>query len=108
MSGANVGGDAVFNPAGTELAYVTVPSAEAVCQATWNATLRVLNLATGAAVTRTLGQFSPAVWGADGLLYGSIESTSLTAASLVAVNPATLAVTQIAPALTGQQFVGIM
>src|SRR5580700_528943 len=28
MSGANVGGDAVFSPAGTELAYVTIPAAE--------------------------------------------------------------------------------
>jgi hypothetical protein len=108
MSGANVGGDAVFNPAGTELAYVTVPSSEATCGATWNATLRILNLATGAAVTRTLGEFSPAVWGADGLLYGSIASQSGSAASLIAVNPATLAVTQIAPSITGQQFVGIM
>jgi hypothetical protein len=108
MSGANVGGDAVFNPAGTDLAYVTVPSAEATCGATWNATLRVLNLATGAAVTRTLGEFSPAVWGADGLLYGSIATQDNSAASLVAVNPATLAVTQLSPALTGQQFVGIM
>jgi hypothetical protein len=108
MSGANVGGDAVFNPAGTELAYVTVPAAEATCGAAWNATLRVLNLATGAAVTRTVGQFSPAVWGADGLLYGSIASQSDSAASLVAVNPTTLAVTQITPAVIGQQFVGIM
>ncbi|MGA8521781.1 MAG: hypothetical protein WB807_01845 [Candidatus Dormiibacterota bacterium] len=108
MSGVNVGGDAVFSPAGTELAYVTVPSSEATCGATWNATLRILNLATGAAVTRTLGQFSPAVWGADGLLYGSIASQSDTAASLVALNPVTLAVTQISPAIVGQQFVGIM
>lgn len=108
MSGANVGGDAVFNPAGTELAYVTVPSSEATCGATWNATLRILNLATGAAVTRTLGEFSPAVWGADGLLYGSIASQSDSAASLVAVNPVTLAVTQISSSITGQQFVGIM
>jgi hypothetical protein len=48
------------------------------------------------------------VCGADGLLYGSIENASQTGASLVAVNPATLAVTQITPAITGQQFVGIM
>ena len=108
MSGANVGGDAVFSPTGTELAYITIPSAEDSCGATWNATLRVLNLASGAAVTRTLGEFSPAVWGADGLLYGSIASQSGSVASLVAVNTATLAVTQISPATTGQQFVGIM
>jgi len=106
MSGANVGGDAVFSPAGTELAYVTIPAAEDTCGATWNATLRVLNLATGAAVTRTLGEFSPAVWGADGLLYGSIANNSDSLVSVVAVNPATLAVTQISPAITGQQFVG--
>ncbi len=108
MSGANVGGDAVFSPAGTELAYVTIPAAEDSCGATWNATLRVLNLATGAAVTRTLGEFSPAVWGADGLLYGSVSTQSDSVASVVAVNPATLAVTQVSPAITGQQFVGII
>ena len=108
MSGANVGGDAVFSPDGTELAYVTIPAAEDTCGATWNATLRVLNLATGAAVTRTLGEFSPAVWGADGLLYGSISTQSGSVASVVAVNPATLAVTQVSPAITGQQFVGII
>jgi hypothetical protein len=108
MSGANVGGDAVFSPSGTELAYVTIPAAEDTCGATWTATLRVLNLATGAAVTRTLGEFSPAAWGSDGLLYGSIATQSGSVASLVAVNPATLAVTQISPAITGQQFVGVM
>ena len=108
MSGANVGGDAVFSPAGTELAYVTIPAAEDTCGATWNATLRVLNLATGAAVTRTLGEFSPAAWGTDGLLYGSISTQSGSVASLVAVNPSTLAVTQISPAIAGQQFVGVM
>jgi hypothetical protein len=108
MSGANVGGDAVFSPAGTELAYVTIPAAEDDCGATWNATLRVLNLVTGAAVTRNLGEFSPAVWGADGLLYGSIATQSDSVASVVAVNPATLAVTQVSPAITGQQFVGII
>ena len=108
MSGANLGGDAVFSPAGTELAYVTIPTSENTCGGTWNATLRVLNLATGAAATRTLGEFSPAAWGADGLLYGSIATQSGSATSLVAVNPATLAVTQISAAITGQQFVGIM
>jgi hypothetical protein len=108
MSGANVGGDAVFSPSGTELAYITIPNAEDSCGATWNATLRVLNLASGAAVTRTLGEFSPAAWGADGLLYGSVASQSGSVASLVAVNTATLAVTQISPAITGQQFVGVM
>ncbi|MFI5287570.1 MAG: hypothetical protein ACHQ4F_14800 [Candidatus Dormibacteria bacterium] len=108
MSGTTVAGDAVFSPAGTELAYVTIPAAEDTCGATWNATLRVLNLATGAAVSRTLGEFTPAVWGSDGLLYGSIASNSGSDASLVAVNPATLAVAWLTPAITGQQFIGIM
>ncbi len=108
MSGANVAGDAVFSPGGTELAYVTIPASEDTCGATWNATLRVLNLANGAAVTRTLGEFSPAVWAADGLIYGSIASESGSVAELVAVNPATLAVTQLSPAITGQQFVGVI
>ena len=50
VRGSTVAGDAVFSPAGTEIAYVTVPSSEDTCGATWNATLRILNLATGAAV----------------------------------------------------------
>jgi hypothetical protein len=111
MSGANVGGDAVFSPAGTELAYVTIPASEDSCGATWNATLRVMNLATGAAVTRTLGEFSPAAWGADGLLYGTVDSMDKAGdalSQLVAVNPATLAVTSLGPATIGEQFVGIM
>lgn len=108
MSGSNVGGDAVFSPAGTSLAYVTIPAAEDACGATWNATLRVLNLATGKAVSRALGEFSPAVWGADGLVYGSIATNSDSDATLVAVNPVTLAVTDLSPATTGEQFVGIM
>jgi hypothetical protein len=48
------------------------------------------------------------VWAPDGLIYGSIATQSGSMASMVAVNPATLAVTQFGPATTGEQFVGIM
>ena len=108
MSGANLAGDAVFSPAGTSVAYVTIPASENTCGATWNATLRVLNLASGTAESRTLGEFTPAVWAPDGLISGSIATESGSMASMVAVNPATLAVTQFGPATTGEQFVGIM
>jgi hypothetical protein len=108
MSGANVAGDAVFSPAGTAVAYVTIPASEDTCGGQWTSTLRVLNLATGTAVTRALGEFSPALWAADGLIYGSIATDGGSADSLVAVNPATLAVTQLGPATTGEQFVGMM
>jgi hypothetical protein len=87
---------------------VTIPASEDTCGGPWTSTLRVLNLATGAAGTRALGEFSPAVWAADGLIYGSIATDGGSADSLVAVNPATLAVTKLGPATTGEQFVGMM
>ncbi len=111
MSGANVAGDAVFSPTGASLAYVTVPTAEDSCGATWTATLRVLNLASGKAVSRALGEFSPAAWAPSGLIYGTVNSTDKAGddlSQLVAVNPATLAVTSLGPATIGEQFVGIM
>src|ERR1017187_8787690 len=74
MSGANLAGDAVFSPAATSVAYVTIPASEDTCGGQWTSTLRVLNLATRTAVTRALGEFSPAVWAADGLTYGSIAT----------------------------------
>ena len=107
MSGANVAGDAVFSPAGTSLAYITIPAAQDSCGATWTATLRVLNLATGHAVSRTFGELTPAVWGADGILYGSVANAT-GYATLVTVNPATLAATELTPSAANEQFVGIM
>ena len=47
LSGKNVAGDALFSADGSQLAYVTIPVAERPCGATINATLRVMNIATG-------------------------------------------------------------
>ena len=110
MSGANSAGDAVFSPTGTSLAYVTVPSSEDGCGAAWTATLRVLNLASGKAVSRALGEFSPVVWANSGLIYGTVDHMDAAgdySSTLVAVNPGTLAVTQIGAA-GFNQLVGIM
>lgn len=107
MSGTNVAGDAVFSPMGTSLAYITIPAAQDSCGVTWTATLRVLDLATGHAVSRTFGELTPAVWGADGIIYGSVMNAAGDSA-LVTVNPATLALTQLTPSATNEQFVGIM
>ena len=106
MSGANLAGDAVFSPAGTQLAYVTIPNAQTDCGAPWTATLRVLTLASGAAASRTLGEFSPAAWASNGFIYGSIVTG--TTSSVVAVNSTTLTVTHLTPASGSSQFVGVM
>ncbi len=92
---------------GTSLAYITIPAAQDSCGVTWTATLRVLDLATGHAVSRTFGELTPAVWGADGIIYGSVMNAAGDSA-LVTVNPATLALTQLTPSATNEQFVGIM
>jgi hypothetical protein len=109
MSGANIAGDAVFSATGTTLAYITIPTTETTCGSDWTATLRVLNLATGSVVSRTLGEFAPAAWSStDGLIYGTVSVASGSVSTLVAVNPATLSVTRLSPAGSNEQFVGVM
>ncbi len=105
MSGANIAGAAVFSPDGASLAYVTVPASEDGCGQAWTATLRVINLATGKATMRALGEFTPVVWSANGLIYGTVQGAN--ALTLVSVSPTTLAVTQLSGA-GADQLVGIM
>jgi len=106
LSGANVAGDAVFAPSGTSLAYVTIPVGEDTCGATLTPTLRVLNIATGGAVSRNVGDFTPLVWAPGGPIYGQMVNASAT--WLAAVDPATLAVTRLTPNATGIELVGVM
>jgi hypothetical protein len=110
MSGANLAGDAVFSPTGTSLAYVTVPVSEDSCGGAYTATLRVLNLASGKAVSRALGEFSPVLWSDNGLIYGTVDHMDAAgdySSTLVAVNPTTLALTQLSA--TGfNQLVGMV
>jgi hypothetical protein len=106
LSGDNVAGDAVFAPSGTSLAYVTIPVGEDTCGATLTPTLRVLNIATGAAVARNVGDFTPLVWASAGPIYGQMAAGSAT--WLAAVDPATLAVTRLTPDAQGAALVGIM
>ncbi len=103
LSGANLAGMRCSPPSATQLAYVTIPVSENTCGATLTPTLRVLNIATGSAVARNLGDFTPAAWAATGPIYGGLTIGSTT--WLAAVDPATFAVTRLA---TGAALVGIM
>jgi hypothetical protein len=103
LSGATLAGDAVFAPGGNALAYVTIPVSENTCGATLTPTLRVLNIATGSAVARNLGDFTPGAWAAGGPIYGGLTIGSTT--WLAAVDPATFAVRRLTP---GAALVGIM
>ena len=106
LSGTNLAGDAVFAPTGGALAYVTIPVSQNTCGATLTPTLRVLNLATGSALARNVGDFTPVAWAPAGPIYGRLVSG--TAAWLAAVDPATLALTRLTPDLPGAAVVGIM
>lgn len=106
LSGTSVAGDAVFAPTGSALAYITIPLNQDTCGATVTPTLRVLNLATGSAVDHNVGDFAPALWGSNGLLYGLMVSGSNS--WVAAVNPVTFAVTHLSPASQGTAFVGIV
>jgi hypothetical protein len=106
LSGTSVAGDAVFAPSGNALAYITIPVSQDSCGATITPTLRVLNVATGSAIDRNVGNFAPSVWGPNGLLYGLMTTGSNT--WVAAVNPATFAVTRVSPGGPGTAFVGIV
>jgi hypothetical protein len=106
LSGTSVAGDAVFAPSGTSLAYVTIPVGEDTCGATLTPTLRVLNIATGAAVARNVGDFTPLVWAPGGPIYGQMVNGSGT--WVATVNPATFATTRLTPTAQGAALVGIM
>jgi hypothetical protein len=105
LSGKNLAGDALFSADGAELAYVTIPVAEDTCGATVTATLRILDIATGAAQSRAMGDFVPSAW-SGGLIYGSVSNA--TDSWLVGVNPTTLAVTPLTAPSPEAGLVGIM
>jgi hypothetical protein len=106
LSGTTVAGDAVFAPGGSALAYITIPLSEDSCGATLTPTLRVLNVATGSAADRNVGNFSPVVWGSNGLLYGWMVSGSV--GWVAAVNPVTFAVTRVTPTSGQAAFIGFL
>jgi hypothetical protein len=106
LSGTSVAGDAVFAPTGSALAYITIPLSEDSCGATITPTLRVLNLTTGGAIDHNVGNFAPALWGSNGLLYGLMTSGSTN--WVAAVNPVTFAVTRVSPSSPGTAFIGIV
>jgi hypothetical protein len=106
LSGTSLGGDATFAQNGSALAYITIPVSEDTCGATLTPTLRVLDLASGTAVSHNVGDFTPQAWGQNGLIYGGMTDGSVN--WLVAVNPATFAVTRLTASFSGADFVGIM
>jgi hypothetical protein len=105
LSGRNFAGDAMFSDDGSQLAYITIPVAEDQCGATITATLRVMDIATGDAVSRAMGDFVPSAW-AGGVIFGSV--TSGTASWLVGVNPSTLTVSRLTQNGPTAGIVGIM
>jgi hypothetical protein len=106
LSGTTLGGDATFAPDGSALAYITIPVSEDGCGATLTPTLRVLNVATGSAVSRNIGDFTPQAWGQNGLIYGQMTDGS--GNWLASVNPTTFAVTRLTAGSAGAALVGIM
>ena len=106
LSGTTVAGDAVFAPNGDELAYITIPLSQDGCGETITPTLRILDTSTGSASDRNIGDFAPALWGSNGLLYGTMSAGQNS--WVVAVNPVTFAVTQVGGSLPGTLFVGMV
>jgi hypothetical protein len=108
LSGKNTAGDALFSADGSQLAYVTIPADDIACNGDpFTATLRVMNLATGATVNRYMGDFNPSAW-AGGLIYGTITNDTTGDAYVVSVNPATLAITQLTPSGDTAGVIGVM
>jgi hypothetical protein len=108
MSGANVAGNAVFSPAAGTIAYETIPISQDSCGATLTPTLHVLTVANGAAIGANVGDFTPAAWAPDGSIYGQLASSDWSHDWVVAVNPATFAVTRLTADVPGVALVGIM
>jgi hypothetical protein len=107
LSGKNFAGDALFSADSSQLAYVTIPTADDTCGGTITTTLRVMNIATGSTVNRAMGDFVPSAW-AGGLIYGTITSANGNSSWLVGVDPSTLAVTRLTPNGDWAGIVGIM
>lgn len=108
MSGANVAGNAVFSPTAATVAYETIPISQNSCGVALTPTLHVLTVANGAAISANVGDFTPAAWAPDGSIYGQLESNSWSNGWVVAVNPATFAVTKLTADVPGVALVGIM
>ncbi|HEY6469071.1 MAG TPA: hypothetical protein VI434_04820 [Candidatus Dormibacteraeota bacterium] len=106
LSGTTVAGDAVFAPNGDELAYITIPLSQDTCGATITPTLRILNTSTGSASDRNIGDFAPALWGSNGLIYGTMSAGENS--WVVTVNPVTFAVTHVGGSLRGTAFIGMV
>jgi hypothetical protein len=106
LSGANLAGDAVFAATGNLLAYATIPASEDTCGATLTPILRVLNLETGSATSRNIGNFTPVAWAPDAAIYGQMVDGS--GSWLAAVDPTTLAVTRLSTTVSGAELVGIV
>jgi hypothetical protein len=108
LSGKNLAGDALFSAVGGQLAYVTIPTTDIQCNGDpFAATLRVMDLATGNTVNRYMGDFVPAAW-TGGLIYGTLTNDTTSTASVVSVNPATLAVTRLTPSEDTAGVIGVV
>jgi hypothetical protein len=109
LSGKNAAGDAMFSADGSQLAYVTIPVAQAdECGGSdFTVTLRMMDIATGDTVDREMGNFAPSGW-SGGVIFGAISSASGDTSYLVAVNTTTLAVTRLTPSDDSAATIGVM
>jgi hypothetical protein len=107
LSGKNFAGDAMFSDDGSQLAYITIPVAEDQCGASITTTLRVMDIATGTAVSRAMGDFVPSAW-SGGVIFGSITSADGASSWLVGVNPSTMTVSRLSPNGSDVRIIGVM
>lgn len=107
LSGKNFAGDAMFSDDGSQLAYITIPVADDQCGGSITTTLRVMDMVTGTAVSRAMGDFVPSAW-SGGVIFGSITSADGASSWLVGVNPSTMAVSRLSPNGSDVGIIGVM
>jgi len=111
LSGQNLGGDAVFSPDGSMLAYATVPDSAGGCGTgpDWQSltTLRILDLRSGSVVAAPESGLAPAAWTSSGTLYGT-ETDASAAVSVVSIDPTEGAATVIWTGAPGAVLLGVL
>ncbi len=109
LSGANIGGDASFNPAGTTVAYATIDAAQAGCASAAPFTLRVMDVATrNATVVDAALSLDPHGWLNNGTVLATRtvpDAAGATVTSTVVVDPASGHLTTLAS--DGSRIVGV-
>jgi hypothetical protein len=95
LSGANVGGAAVFSPDGSRIAYATVPQGADCASWQGQTTMRVLDIAGGAARALPTAGLQPLAWLRDGRIVAVQSAGRAGTTRVVLVDPGSGAVTPI-------------